>query len=53
VLQRDEEHIVRDQRRDYGEPRYLAFAAMRGRLHVIRYCMLGEGASNHQLPQGQ
>ena len=29
-------------RRDYGEKRLLAFASMRGRLHVVCYCIRGD-----------
>ena len=37
-----EAHTIEDRRRDYGEDRYLAFAPMRGRLHVVCYCIRGE-----------
>jgi uncharacterized DUF497 family protein len=31
----DEAHIIEDERHAYGERRFLAFAPMHGRLHVI------------------
>jgi uncharacterized protein len=31
-----------DRRRSYGETRYLAFAPMNGRLHVVCYCIRGD-----------
>lgn len=34
-------HVVEDARHDYGEKRLLAFAPMRGRLHVVCYCIRG------------
>jgi uncharacterized DUF497 family protein len=34
-------HIIADERRDYGEERFLAFAPMRKRLHVVCYCLRG------------
>ena len=37
-----EAQIVEDRRRDYGEKRLLAFAPMRGRLHVVCYCIRGD-----------
>ena len=35
-------YTIEDHRRDYGEARFLAFAPMNGRLHVICYCIRGE-----------
>jgi len=35
-------HTIVDRRRDYGEARFLAFAPMNGRLHVVCYCIRGE-----------
>lgn len=33
---------VEDRRRDHGETRYLAFAPLKGRLHVVCYCIRGD-----------
>jgi uncharacterized protein len=38
----DVAHTIEDQRRSYGETRYLAFAPMNERLHVVFYCIRGE-----------
>ena len=38
----DAAHTIEDRRRSYGETRYLAFAPMNGRLHVVCYCIRGE-----------
>ena len=35
-------HTIEDQRRSYGETRYLAYAPMRGRLHVVCFCIRGD-----------
>lgn len=35
----DAAHIIADERRDYGEAPFLAFAPLRGRLHVVCYCL--------------
>jgi uncharacterized protein len=35
-------YTIEDRRRDYGEARFLAFAPMNGRLHVVCYCIRGE-----------
>jgi uncharacterized protein len=37
----DSAHIAEDTRRDYGETRFLAYAPIRGRLHVICFCIRG------------
>ncbi len=33
---------IEDKRRDYGEARFLTFAPMNGRLHVVCYVIRGE-----------
>ena len=38
----DAAHTIEDQRRSYGETRYLAFAPMQGRLHVVCFCIRGD-----------
>ena len=38
----DAAHTIEDQRRSYGETRYLAFAPMQGRLHVVCFCTRGD-----------
>ena len=35
-------YTIEDRRQDYGETRYLAFAPLNGRLHVVCYCNRGE-----------
>jgi uncharacterized protein len=35
-------HTIEDQRQSYGETRYLAYAPMQGRLHVVCFCIRGE-----------
>jgi uncharacterized protein len=35
-------HTIEDQRRSYGETRYLAFAPMQGRLYVVCFCIRGD-----------
>ncbi len=35
----DAAHTIEDQRRSYGETRYLAYAPMRGRLYVVCFCI--------------
>ena len=35
-------HIVEDTRRDYGETRFLAYAPIRGRIHVVCFCLRGD-----------
>ena len=42
AFQWEEALILEDERRDYGERRFLAFAPMFGRLHVVCYCVRGE-----------
>jgi len=37
----DAAHTIEDQRRSYGETRYLAYAPMRGRLYVVCFCIRG------------
>ena len=37
----DAAHTIEDQRQSYGETRYLAYAPMRGRLHVVCFCIRG------------
>jgi uncharacterized protein len=32
---------IEDQRQSYGETRYLAYAPMQGRLHVVCFCIRG------------
>jgi uncharacterized DUF497 family protein len=34
--------IIRDERRDYGEERFTAYAPMNGRLHVACFTIRGE-----------
>jgi uncharacterized protein len=38
----DAAHTIADRRQSYGETRYLAFAPMQGRLHVVCYCIRGD-----------
>jgi uncharacterized protein len=35
-------HMIEDQRQSYGETRYLAYAPMQGRLHVVCLCIRGD-----------
>jgi len=35
-------HTIEDRRQSYGETRYLAYAPMRGRLHVVCFCIRGD-----------
>jgi uncharacterized protein len=37
----DAAYTIEDQRQSYGETRYLAYAAMQGRLHVVCFCIRG------------
>jgi uncharacterized protein len=37
----DAAHTIEDQRQSYGETRYVAYASMRGRLHVVCFCIRG------------
>jgi uncharacterized DUF497 family protein len=37
----DAAHTIEDQRQSYGETRYLAYAPMKGRLHVVCFCIRG------------
>jgi uncharacterized protein len=37
----DAAHTIEDQRQSYGETRYLAYAPMQGRLHVVCFCIRG------------
>lgn len=37
----DKARSIPDRRRDYGEERFLAFAPMRGRLHVVCFSIRG------------
>ena len=41
-LEWDAAHTIEDRRRDYGERRQLAFVPLRGRLHVVCYCLRGD-----------
>lgn len=41
-LDRSAAYPIEDQRGDYGEARFRAFAPMSGRLHVVCYCIRGE-----------
>lgn len=34
--------VWQDQRRDYGEDRFVALVPMSGRLHVVCYCIRGD-----------
>jgi uncharacterized DUF497 family protein len=38
----DAAHTIEDQRQSYGETRYLAYAPMKGRLHVVCFCIRGD-----------
>jgi uncharacterized DUF497 family protein len=38
----DTAHTIEDQRQSYGETRYLAYEPMRGRLHVVCFCIRGD-----------
>jgi uncharacterized protein len=38
----DTAHTIEDQRQSYGETRYLAYAPMQGRLHVVCFCIRGD-----------
>jgi hypothetical protein len=38
----DAAYTIEDQRRSYGETRYLAYAPMQGRLHVVCFCIRGD-----------
>ena len=35
-------HTIEDRRQSYGETRYLAYAPIRGRLHVVCFCIRGD-----------
>ncbi len=37
----DAAHTIEDQRQSYGETRYLAYAPMQGRIHVVCFCIRG------------
>jgi uncharacterized protein len=37
----DAAHMIEDRRQSYGETRYLAYAPMQGRLHVVCFCIRG------------
>jgi uncharacterized protein len=41
ALDWDAAYIIADERRDYGEQRFVAFAPLSGRLHVVCYCLRG------------
>jgi uncharacterized DUF497 family protein len=41
-LEWEKARIVPDTRRDYGEERLIATAPLKGRLHVVCYCIRGE-----------
>jgi uncharacterized DUF497 family protein len=36
-------HTVVDDRRDYGETRFITYASLAGRLHVVCYVKRGDG----------
>ncbi len=38
----DAAHTIEDQRQSYSERRYLAYAPMHGRLHVVCFCIRGD-----------
>jgi uncharacterized DUF497 family protein len=38
----DAAHMIEDQRQSCGEARYLAYAPMHGRLHVVSFCIRGD-----------
>jgi uncharacterized DUF497 family protein/uncharacterized protein (DUF4415 family) len=50
----DAAHTIEDKRQSYGETRYLAYAPMRGRLHVVCFCIRGArfGSSVFGRPTG-